>query len=44
VTYYDGTIENFTSEYYSDGRVKKLTDTDTTGGYTDITTGEFFYE
>jgi YD repeat-containing protein len=44
VTYYDGTIENFTSEYYSDGRVKKLTDTHTTGGYTDITTGEFFYE
>ena len=44
VRYYDGTIQNFTYEYYPDGRAKKLTGTDTTGGYTDTTTEEFFYE
>ena len=44
VIYDGGTIENYTYEFYPGGSVKKLIATEDSGGYSDITTLEFFYE
>jgi hypothetical protein len=44
VIYSAGTIENYTYEFYTDGSVKKVIATEESGGYTDVTTQEFFYE
>jgi hypothetical protein len=42
VIYDAGTIENYTYEFYPDGRVQKAIASEDSGGYTDVTTQEFF--
>ena len=44
VTDYNGTIQNFTYEYYPGGNVKRLTSISSQSGHTDSTTLEFFYQ
>jgi hypothetical protein len=42
--YSDGSIANYTYDYYPEGLVKKIVITYISGGYIDISTVEFFYD